>query len=79
MTNDQMIANRFARWHRARRMIGFIKNNLSAGHEVHVVTNLRRTVYKAKHIEMFKATKTGAYVQSGKRWVCIDYTTIQVA
>lgn len=79
MTNEQMIANRFGRWNRARKMVAFIQNNLRAGREVHVVTNLRRTVYSRCHAEMFKAIRTGAYVQHGKKWVCIDYTTIQVA
>lgn len=41
-----------------------------------VATSTRGTVYKAKHAEMFKATKSGFYVQHGKGFVCLDFTKI---
>lgn len=77
MTNDQMKANRFARWHKARKIIAWIAARHAEGRKVHIVTNTRRTVYGPKLAGMFKATKTGAYVQNGKSWVCIDYCTFQ--
>jgi len=72
MTNDQMKANRFARWANARKRIAFIVSNLQAGKTVQLTTYTKATRYTAKHIEMFKATKSGAFVQSGKNWLCID-------
>lgn len=78
MTNAQMIANRFARFHRARRMVAFIVSNLEAGRGVQINTATRAVRYTKKaHATMFKATKSGAYVQRGKSWDCIDYTCVQ--
>jgi hypothetical protein len=37
------------------------------------------TKLTSKHIGMVKAAKNGAYVQSGKSWVCIDGCSIKVA
>jgi hypothetical protein len=78
MTNEQMKANRFARWANARAKIAFILSNLNSGHKVAVCTQTRAVVYSAKHVEMFKATKSGAYVQRGKGWDCIDFCGIKV-
>ena len=72
LTNDQMIAGRFARWAEARKKIAWIKEHLAAGHTVQLTTYTKCTRYKAKHMDMFKATKSGAYVQRGTAWDCID-------
>lgn len=79
MTNDQMKANRFARWHIARRKVAFIREQLAAGRTIYICTALRATKLSAKHADMVKATKSGAYLQAGKSWVCIDYCAIKVA
>jgi predicted RNA-binding protein YlxR (DUF448 family) len=76
MTNEQMKEGRFLRFHKARKMIAFIKANLQAGRTVYVCTMTKATGYTAKHVDMFKATKSGAYVQAGKRWNCIDYCNL---
>lgn len=76
LTNDQMIAGRFLRIHKARRRVAWIKSQLAAGRTILICTMTKATAYKAKHIDMFKATKTGAYVQSGNKWLCIDFTKI---
>lgn len=78
MTNEQMKANRFYRWARARKKIAAIRKHLEQGHTVYVCTCTRATKYTAKHIDMFKAAKTGAYVQRGKGWDCIDGAKIEV-
>lgn len=77
MTNDQMKPNRYARWAKARKVISFILSNLEAGKTVQIATYTKAVRYNAKHKEMFKATKTGAYVQRGKSWDCIDGCNIQ--
>ena len=72
LTNDQMKPNRFARWAKARKRIKFILENLESGRTVQISTYLKSVRYTAKHKEMFKATKNGAWVQRGKNWDCID-------
>lgn len=77
LTNQEMVAGRYLRWHKANRMVNFIVTNLLAGRRIQINTMTRATIYKPCHAGMFKATRTGAYVRSGKRWICIDYTAIQ--
>lgn len=72
LTNQDMTPNRFLRWHKARQRIAWIKARLAEGATVQLTTYTRATRYTAKHAEMFRATKTGALVQRGKRWDCID-------
>lgn len=77
MTNDQMIANRFGRWAKARKLVKYIQSNLEAGNVVVIATHTRAVQYKNVHVGMFKATRTGAYVQRGKHWDCIDYCAVK--
>lgn len=78
LSNEQMKANRFARWHKARKAVAEIKSHLVAGRTVQVTTNLRATRYAAKHAEMFVAKKDGVYVQHGKGLVFIGWANIRV-
>jgi riboflavin synthase alpha subunit len=78
MTNTEMKANRFLRLHLARKKIAAIRFHLQAGHTVQITTALKAIRFTKKHTDMFKATKTGAYVQQGKGWACIDGTKINV-
>ena len=57
MTNEQMKANRFLTWHKARKLVAKIQANLAAGRTVQIGTCTKATNYKAKHVDMFKATK----------------------
>jgi len=77
LTNEQMKAGRFERWHNARRKVGWIKSQLAAGHIVQVATQLRATRYTAKHAELFVAKKDGVYVKSGKSLVFIGWSDIR--
>ena len=81
MTNDEMKAGRFLRWHKARVKVAKIQAALRAGYQVNIHTATRVTVYKpGKGFEdMFKANRTGAYVQHGKRWDCIDFCGITIS
>jgi len=76
ITNDQMLAGRFARWAQARKRHAWILARLAEGRTVYLRTHLRCTAYKARHAEMFKATKSGFYVQSGRSWVNADYVQV---
>lgn len=78
LTNNQMVAGRFLRWAAARKKVGAIKRHLAAGRYVYICTMTRATKLTAKHIDMVKATKTGAWMQRGRNWVNIDYCGIQV-
>lgn len=78
LSNEQMKANRFGRWHAARKTVSAIKSHLAAGRMVQVTTHLRATRYSAKHAEMFVAKKDGVYVQNGKSLVFIGWSNIRV-
>lgn len=78
LTNEQMVRNRFGRWARSRRIVGAITEALQAGGNVMLVTHTKATRYDRRHVAMFKATPTGAYVQRGKRWDCIDFAGISI-
>jgi len=71
------VPGRYARWARARRLIHDIQAHLAAGGAVQVVTHLRATQYDSRHVAMFKATRSGAYVQHGRSWACIDFTPVR--
>lgn len=73
MSNDKMVKNRYGRWAAARKRINWIVTQLSDGKTVYVVTHMNATAYTLKHVAMFKATNTGAYVQRGRGWDCIDF------
>ncbi len=72
LTNDQMKAGRFHRWAKARKRIAWIKAHLYEGHTVQLTTYTKYTRYTIKHVDMSKATPSGAYVRRGKSWDCID-------
>ena len=67
MTNDQMKPGRFLRWQQARRTGAAITSHLESGGRVVVSTYTRATVYSRQHAAMFRATRSGLYVRSGKR------------
>jgi hypothetical protein len=77
MTNEQMKVGRFLALHKARRMFRFITANLAAGNEIQLTTSTRSTIYKAKHIDMFRIKGSSVYVQRGKAWDCINYTHVR--
>lgn len=73
LTNDQMKAGRFLRLAQARKKVSWIVSHLEAGRTVQITSATKAWRYKgADKAGMFKATKSGAYVQQGKRWDCFD-------
>ena len=73
MSNDKMIAGRYASWAAARKKHAWMLARLAEGHTVYIATALRVYSLKAKHAEMLRASRSGLYMQSGKSWVCIDF------
>lgn len=78
MSNEQMKAKRFLRWHIARKKLAFIREHATAGHTVTLSTSMLRTPIKAKHLDSVKATKNGLYIQRGKSWINYDGAQISV-
>ena len=76
--NSDMKANRFYVWHKARRRVAAIVAHLEAGRTVYISTYTRSVKCTKKHAGMFKAARNGAYIQSGKRWDCIDGCKVTV-
>lgn len=76
MKNSDMIENRFGRWAAYRKQIAEIRKTLSNGGEIVIATYTRAVRYDARHIEMFKANKSGAWVQRGKSWEFIGLSKI---
>jgi hypothetical protein len=54
-----------------------ILEHLKAGGSVMTVTAYKAIQYKPKHAAMFKATSNGLYVQRGKQWDCLNFTTVK--
>jgi hypothetical protein len=77
MTNDQMKPGRFLRWQQARRTAAKTTAHLASGGKVVIGTYTRATVYGSRHASLFRATSSGLYLQSGKRWDCIDFCAIR--
>lgn len=69
--------NRYGRWATARRLINTIVNHLETGGVVVISGYYKGTQYDLRHAGMFKATRTGAYVQRGNQWDCIDYSSVK--
>ena len=46
-------------------------------HAVAVCTHLRTTVFRPKHADMFRVRGDDLEMQSGKRWLCLNFTTIR--
>ncbi|QWY83640.1 hypothetical protein [Rhizobium phage RHph_X2_26] len=78
LTNEQMIAGRFAKLARGRRLLARMEACWNAGGFVRVGTATRYTDYKAKHREFIKLGKSGSIYWTGsKRPVCLDFCSFQ--
>lgn len=76
MTNEQMKAGRFFKWHNYRLLVSNIRATLANDGIVQIVGYGRVIQCDKRHIDMFKATKTGAYIQRGKNWDCLNLSKI---
>lgn len=77
MTNEAMKPGRFLRLHTAQQKARQIAAHLAAGGRVMVATYTKATFYDQRHAAMFRATRSGLFVQRGKAWDCIDYCAIK--
>jgi len=73
LTNNQMVAGRFLRWAKARKLGNKIIETLEADGEVAICTMTRVTMLKQKHLGMVKVARNGVFLQRGKSWSCVDY------
>lgn len=77
-TNAQMIAGRYLRWHRARRLIADIQSCLQADGVAVVSTHTNAAQFDRRHVDHFKAMRSGAYMRRGKGWDCIDGCAVRL-
>ena len=73
LTNEQMIAGRFANWARYRRAERFIKLHAEAGRKVYLRGNnylVKYTVITKKNASLVSSSRSGLFVQHGKQRIC---------
>lgn len=76
MTNEEMVAGRFFKWANYRKMISSIQATLAADGVIQIVGYGRVIECDKRHAGMFKATKSGAFIQRGKKWDCLNFSKI---
>lgn len=77
LTNQEMIAGRFAKWATARRKMAFIQAQIAAGRTVYITTMTKSTKITAKHLSALRVTKFGGLeLQSGKGWLDCNWCQI---
>lgn len=80
LSNDQMVAGRFAKLAKGRKLLRKMHATWDAGGLVRIGTATRYTDLKPKHRDMVRLGKSGSlYMQRGKAWDCIDYCSFQFA
>jgi len=78
MNNSDMKPGRILKLQKGRKIFKAIFTHLKNDGTVLVCTYTRAVKFQKKHIGMFKMDKAGSiYYQSGKKWVCFDFTTIK--
>jgi len=79
MDNSDMVKGRFLKLQKGKNRLAFILDNLNLGRTVLIMTYTHATKLDKRHIAMVKMDKKGSvYVQSGKRWNCIDWNPLKV-
>lgn len=76
LKNSQMIAGRFKAFALAKRKLAFIKDKIAEGKVIYLSTYGHHTKVTAKSVELVKASKSGLWVQHGKRWLNYDGAAI---
>jgi hypothetical protein len=75
LTNDQMKAGRYHRWHQARELHSRIRAHLARGGCVLVATHTKVWIHRDP--ERFQCRRDGVYVRRGQQWDCINYCAIR--
>ena len=79
LTNEQMKANRFLVWHKARKQYASIMQALKAGKRIMTASTTRPVIYDARHVDMFRCGKTACYVRRGRNnWDSLEFTKLKV-
>ena len=78
LTNDQMIAGRFAKLARGRRLLRRMNSCWDAGGFVRIGTATRYWDFKVKHRDLITMGASGSlYAQRGRHRDCIDFCSFQ--
>lgn len=78
LANSQMIANRFAKLARGRKLMRRMNEAWDRGGFVRIGTATRYTDYKVKHRDLVLLGSSGSlFVKAGKRLDCIDFCSFQ--
>ena len=77
MSNEEMKPRRYYRWALARKKVRDIRQHLEAGGTVVISTWAKHTKADKRHVDMFRSSRSGAYMQRGKNWDNIDYCAIR--
>jgi hypothetical protein len=78
LTNEQMIAGRFLKLARGRRLLRRMNACWDAGGFVRIGTATRYTDYKPKHRDLITMDRLGSlYITHGRRRDCIDFCSFQ--
>lgn len=54
-----------------------IQEHLRSGGIVQVLSYTRATHLDKRHVDYLKATDSGLYMRSGRKWVCINFNPIR--
>jgi len=81
-----MKAGRYLIWAQARQLVAALEAALTAGCTVYVCTYTRATKitpacyarWQASGRPLFRASMSGAYMASGRTYVCIDYCSFRI-
>lgn len=76
LCNSDMIAGRFLRLHKARRLFRFIQDSFAGGRSVVVSTMTRATRYDGRHADLFQLRGASVLVRRGKSWDCINHCRV---
>ena len=79
LTNEQMKPGRYGRWAESKKLVNKIQDTLSRGGYVVMATHTKARQYDRRHVDMFKATPTGAYVLNRTKLECINYCGFRFA
>lgn len=80
LTNEQMIAGRFAKLAKGRKLVRRMNEAWDRGGFVRIGTATRYTDLQPKHRDMVWIGKSGSvYLRRGKTSDCIDYCSFQFA
>lgn len=80
LTNEQMVAGRFAKLAKGRKLVRKMNETWDRGGFVRIGTATRYMDLQPKHRDMIRLGKSGSvYMARGKNFDCIDFCSFQFA